>query len=266
MLLSADIVVKCSTRKTPQRSAVFHPGGPQTFAATPDQLSALRRACLVRDHHRCVISHSFDSSEAQVRMAEAGETNALDDDGHLIYQDSNRPQRLEVAQIIPRSLMKGGANFELSDSKKATLAILNMFDTGVVRLLESSDIDRPRNALTLAQHFHGYFGAFKIFFQLASNSWPPTYRIDSFVSRYILPQFPLTQTLYFSEDGTIGPPSSRLLALHCAIAHIIHFSAAGEYIEQLLRDMERQGVCAEDGSTELGRLVRLALRGWSIST
>ncbi|KAI0517422.1 hypothetical protein F5B22DRAFT_124758 [Xylaria bambusicola] len=264
--------LKASIKKTPQPSPVFHSaiekvqGGPRTFAGTPDRLSALRGACLIRDHHRCVISHSFDSSEAQARMDKAGETNALDDDGNLLYQDPNRPGPLEVAHIIPHSLMKVDANHELSPSKKAALAILNMFDTGVVHLIEAGDIDRPRNALTLTRPFHVHFGEFKIFFEPVADSQPHTYRIDSFLSRYILPEFPLTRTLYLSENRTIDPPSARLLALHRAIAHIIHFSAAAEYIDKLLREMEGQGVCAADGSTEIDRLLTLGLRGWSVST
>ena len=273
MLLLAYLV-KASTRKTPQPSPVFHSaiervqGGPQTFAGTPDRLSALRGACLVRDHHRCVISHSFDILESQARMDKAGETSALDDDGDLLYQDPNRPEPLEVAHIIPHSLIKLDANSELSPAKKAALAILNMFDTGVVYLIEGSNIDRPRNALTLTRPFHTLFGEFKVFFEPVPDSPPHTYRIDTFLSRYLLrdPAFPLTRTLHLSENRTIDPPSSRLLAVHCAIAHILHLSAAGEYIDKLLREMEGHGVCATDGSTELDRLLRFGLHGWPISS
>lgn len=63
---------------------------------------------------------------------------------------------------------------------------------------------------------------------------------------------------------SIDPPSSRLLALHCAIAHILHLSAAGDYIDKLLREMDGQGACAADGSTELDRLLRLGLRGTTL--
>ncbi|KAI1316094.1 hypothetical protein F5Y16DRAFT_393245 [Xylariaceae sp. FL0255] len=264
--------LKASTKKTPQPSPVFHSavervqGGPQTFAGTPDRLSALRGACLVRDHHRCVISYSFDSSEAQARMDKAGETQALDNDGNLLYRDPNRPGSLEVAYIISYFLIKVDANSELSPSKKAALAILNMFDTGVVYLIKGGDIDRLRNAFTFTQLFHVHFGEFKIFFAPVPDLQPYIYRIDSFLSRYILPEFSLIRTFYLSENRTIDPPSARLLALHCAIAYILYLSAAGEYIDKLLREMEGQGVCAADGSTELDRLLRLGLRGWSVST
>jgi hypothetical protein len=59
---------------------------------------------------------------------------------------------------------------------------------------------------------------------------------------------------------SIDPPAERLLALHSAIAHILYLSGAGDYIEKILRDMEEGGVVKEDGSTQLGVLVNLALR------
>ena len=101
-------------------------------------------------------------------MEKAGMTNALDDDGNLLYQ-SFRPSRLEVAHIIPHSLIKADASSGLSPSKKAALAILNMFDTGVIHLIDGGDIDRPRNALTLSQEYHAWFGQFHVFIEHVSD-------------------------------------------------------------------------------------------------
>ncbi|KAI1332186.1 hypothetical protein F5Y16DRAFT_358776 [Xylariaceae sp. FL0255] len=262
--------LKASTKKTPQPSPAFdsaiervQQGGLRApFVGTPDRLSALRGACLIRDHHRCVISHKFDKAEAQARMRRHGATAALDDDGNLIYQDPDLPAPLEVAHIIPHSLMTVDANSELSPSKQAALAILNMFDTGVVHLIEANNIDRPRNALTLTTDNHIAFGDFEIFFEPIADSQPHTYRIDTFEPAEILAGFPLTRTLYLSQHRTIDPPSPRLFAIHRAVAYILHFSAAGEYIDRLLRQMEGQGVCAADGSTEIGRYLQLGLRGF----
>jgi hypothetical protein len=78
----------------------------------------------------------------------------------------------------------------------------------------------------------------------------------------ILPDLPVVRTLYLTENQTIEPPSPRLLALHRAIANILHFSVVGDYINTILRDMEWKDTRA-DGSTELGRLVTLGLGGWS---
>ena len=138
-----------------------------------------------------------------------------------------------------------------------------MFDAGVAHLIEGTDIDRPRNAITLAANLHYWFGEFKIFFE-AVGSGSHTYRIDSFLPpqahRNILP---ITRTLYLTESKTIDPPSPRLFAVHSAIAHILHLSAAGEYIDKILRDWDDCTVQA-DGSTELDHLVKLRLGGWGV--
>ena len=67
---------------------------------------------------------------------------------------------------------------------------------------------------------------------------------------------PLVRTLF--THPTIDSPSERLLAIHYAIAHILHLSAAGEYIDKVLRDME-EGIVRGDGSTQLGLMVQLAM-------
>ncbi|GAW15171.1 hypothetical protein ANO14919_045800 [Xylariales sp. No.14919] len=138
-----------------------------------------------------------------------------------------------------------------------------MFDTGVVHLIEGADIDRPRNAITLTPFLHSLFGNFEVFFEPIPGQQPHTYRINSFYPSYLMPElaFPITRTFYLTNDRSIDPPSPRLLAVHRAIAYILHLSAAGEYIDKLLRDMDEQGVQA-DGSTELDRLVKLGMGGW----
>ncbi|KAJ3575794.1 hypothetical protein NPX13_g3909 [Xylaria arbuscula] len=261
--------LKASAKKTPQPSPTYHSavervqgGGVAVFTGTPDRVSALRGACLIRDRHRCVISRKFDLKEAAGRMRRSG-NDALDDDGGLLREDENSVDLLEVAHILPHFLLKTDAGSELSFSKQAALAILNMLDSDAVHLVEGTDIDRPRNALTLTRTLRSLFGDFQVFFEPVSDLQPHNYRTDSFYPRILLrdPAFPITRTLYLSKNRTIDPPSPRLLALHRAIAHILHLSAAGDYIDKLLRDMDGQTILA-DGSSELDRLVRFGLRGW----
>ena len=117
--------------------------------------------------------------------------------------------------------------------------------------------------MTLTHGLHNFFGSFQIFFEPLPDQQPHTYRIDSFLPKYIFrdPALPVTRALYLTDTRTIDPPSARLLAVHRAIAHILHLSAAGDYIDRLLRDAEEKGILA-DGSTELGRLLKLGLDGW----
>ena len=141
-----------------------------------------------------------------------------------------------------------------------------MFDYGIVHLIEGTEIDRPRNALTLYNSLHWHFGKFDIFFTPVStpDQPPHTYRIESFLGPAALRTYglPVARTLYLTPNRTIDPPSPRLLALHRAIAHVLHLSAAGEYIDRILEDMGENYHVMEDGSTDLGHHVSLRLGKW----
>ncbi|KAF2452499.1 hypothetical protein BDY21DRAFT_312010 [Lineolata rhizophorae] len=260
LLDSFFLPLRASTKKTPQpspahRSAVER--GAQQFFGTPERVSALHGTCLVRDRHRCVISRRFDQKEAVKRWEKDGK-NYKDDDGNSLVSEGFN--KLEVAHILPRSLTKIESGSELSASKQAALAILNMFDSGIGHLIEGANIDQPHNALTLTADLHELFGDFRIYF--TSTEQEHSYRIDSFLPPALLPiHLPVTRTLYLTPNRTIDPPLPRLLAIHRAIAHILHLSAAGQYIDRILRDVEETGVRA-DGSTDLSRILRLGLGGW----
>lgn len=87
-------------------------GLPQGLVGTPERLSALRGTCLVRDRHRCVISGKFDASEAATRI-ENHDQGARDDDGHLLVDEVNGFDVLEVAHILPHALTKATRGSEL---------------------------------------------------------------------------------------------------------------------------------------------------------
>jgi hypothetical protein len=70
---------------------------------TTQRLSNLRRDCLIRDRHRCVISHKFDIREGKERAKRDGD-DAKDDDGQLLRHDKEGAEFLEVAHILPHSL------------------------------------------------------------------------------------------------------------------------------------------------------------------
>ncbi|KAL8295068.1 hypothetical protein RB600_000847 [Gaeumannomyces tritici] len=252
-------IVKAVSNKTPQpspitNSAVQRAQGsdlPQAFVGTPERVSTLRGTCLVRDRYRCVISRKFDTTEGRKRY-EAAPGNARDDDGHPIGPRDFRT--LEVAHILPHSLTKASDSL-LGLGRKAALDVLNMFDVGVVYMIEGAEIDRPYNAITLSHEHHLDFGSFRIFFEPVPDQPPHTYRINAFkdfVGETL--GLPVTRTLYLTEDRNIDPPSPRLLAIHRAIGHILHLSGAGDYIDRVFRDAEEYGV-RSDGSTQLGILL-----------
>ncbi|CAG9941898.1 unnamed protein product [Clonostachys rosea f. rosea IK726] len=157
---------------------------PYTFLSTPDRIAALRGACLIRDHHRCIITRLFDSKEAEKRI-----------------------NSIKLQGIV-------------------------------------------------------WFGNFKVFFEPVEQQ-AYTYCIDIFSPMILGDVLPVMRTLYLTESRTIDPPSPCLLAIHNAIAHILHLSVAGVYIDKILRDLEDQSV-REDGLSELDLLVKLKLQlqGW----
>ncbi|OTB09640.1 hypothetical protein M426DRAFT_6904 [Hypoxylon sp. CI-4A] len=258
LLDSFFLPLKASAKKTPQLTPTFRSALGEVQGAAA-RVSALRGDCLVRDRHRCVVTRKFDRYEARSRFYRDG-NDARDDDGTLLSETSF--EGLEVAHILPHLLTKVNESSQSGPSKQAALAILNMLDHGLAPLIEDvADIDRPRNAITLTRNFHDLFGNFDIFFEpVLDEQHPYTYRIDSFLPPYMSTDLalPITHTLYLTDTQTIDAPSPRLLAVHHAIAHILHLSAAGEYIDRLLRDMDEKGIQA-DGSTELDRMLRLRL-------
>ena len=52
-----------------------------------------------------------------------------------------------------------------------------------------------------------------------------------------------------SRFDVLPPPDPRYLRLHAACAQAAHLSGAGEYINNILRDMETTRVLAKDGSS-----------------
>ncbi|KAK2591443.1 hypothetical protein QQS21_010852 [Conoideocrella luteorostrata] len=255
--------LKASTRKTPQPSPAYHSAtqstraGRQAVIGTTARLKTLRGDCLQRDRHRCVISRSFDQSEA-VKRWNTSRADAVDDDGQSLHDGIIEP--LEVAHILPHSLVKANDDLELNDTREAALNILNMFDNGVIHLIEGPDIDRPHNALTLTHKLHLFFGDFQIYFKPVPGE-PNTYRIDTFLpGSFVDNLLPVTRTLSLTESRVIEPPMPRLLAIHCAVAHILHLSAAGPYIDRILEDAVDQDVRA-DGSFPLGQLIQLKMEG-----
>nr|XP_001390780.2 hypothetical protein ANI_1_264044 [Aspergillus niger CBS 513.88]XP_001395751.2 hypothetical protein ANI_1_824104 [Aspergillus niger CBS 513.88] len=159
--------LRASSVKTPQPTpASLSAIQTSTPSGTPYRVSILRKSCLVRDRYRCVISRKFDKSEARKRFEQYGE-DCKDDEGiELKNESSDRFQFLEVAHILPHCLTTvSSGDADLSDSKKNVLRILDMFDPGVIHLIDGPKIDSPINALTLTLDYHRMFGEFQIYFE-----------------------------------------------------------------------------------------------------
>ncbi|KAL1893962.1 hypothetical protein Sste5346_006103 [Sporothrix stenoceras] len=260
--------LKASSAKTPQPTPAslsvpsLSPG--QTLPASSHRLSTLRRDCLIRDKNRCVVTRKFGNAEALVRFRRDG-SDAVDDEGQHLFITGRRDfEYLEVAHILPHSLMSLDGDSATVTARRNALAILDMFDVGARHLIEGYNIDRPTNALTLTQGCHREFGMFHMYFEAVRDREAPphTYDIQSFLPS-VLSQVPetMTRTLPMAEHHNIDVPLPRLLAIHAAVAKVLHMSGAGEHCDSVLRDTEELLVQA-DGSTNLGTLAALRLGGW----
>lgn len=105
-------VVKAASAKTPQPTPVSLPSSHDSPPCSKNRVSRLRKMCLKRDRHRCVISRKFDKVEGGKRLRE--DSNSKDDDGRFL---GNEPYAnfaiLEVAHIIPHSIMTADSASEL---------------------------------------------------------------------------------------------------------------------------------------------------------
>ncbi|QSS50023.1 hypothetical protein I7I53_10569 [Histoplasma capsulatum var. duboisii H88] len=277
MVTQFFLPLRASSVKTPQPTPTsLSTIQASTTTGTKQRISVLRHNCLVRDHHRCVVTRKFDITEARMRLAR--DKNCMDDDGKLLETEQrDNFQYLEVAHILPHCLTKVASGDEdlvrmnpaaprvllthlKAESKKNVLRILDMFDPGITHLINGPKIDSPSNAVTLTLDNHRRFGEFQIYFEPTGRAYE--YRIHSAEGGFLRdPFFPVTRTLMLSPNHTIDPPSPRLLSIHRAISLILKLSGAAEYIDQTLRDLEQATVEA-DGSTHLGDIMMLRLDGW----
>jgi hypothetical protein len=72
----------------------------QQPAGTTQRVAALREDCLIRDHHRCVISRKFGDAEAAKRVGREGDDKAKDGDGHLLKDEAGTFAPLEAVVSV----------------------------------------------------------------------------------------------------------------------------------------------------------------------
>ncbi len=174
------------------------------------------------------------------------------------------------------------------------MRVLEMLAPHAVTLLGPGELDRPRNALSMVPRFHSRFGALRFVFEPASELMPGAsgsgsgsscvgvaagsavssggtgvsdvgasdrddhayfvVALDPAIAAFM----PTSRILLNGHHQTVEAPSLLLLQIHRATAKILRASAAGEYIERLLRERD-YGMVKADGSTSLGALVAMGL-------
>jgi hypothetical protein len=130
-----------------------------------------------------------------------------------------------------------------------------MFAPEIAHMLTPAELDRPRNALTMVPRHRENFGELLFYFEPVAGA-EHTYTVASDYPDVSL--FLPTQPIALRVHETIEMPSPDLLAIHRALAKILHASGAAEYIACILHDRD-EGFVSADGSTQLGALVAVGL-------
>jgi hypothetical protein len=60
---------------------------------------------------------------------------------------------------------------------------------------------------------------------------------------------------FTAHDGRYPLPDEKLLAVHAAVAAILHASGMAEVIERILKDRDETPCLSTDGSTPIGTLL-----------
>jgi hypothetical protein len=66
-------------------------------------------------------------------------------------------------------------------------------------------------------------------------------------------------TLTSHDAASLFPPDPRLLAVHAAIANILHVTGRGELVDRIAQDYKENSMLARDGRTDLARLFSVSL-------
>ncbi|KAL4732936.1 hypothetical protein BDV11DRAFT_176176 [Aspergillus similis] len=241
LVVNFFLPLKASAGKTPQTTpALSRSTTSEVAIGTPKRVSNLRKSCLIRDRYRCVVTRRFDAQEAQNRYKRDGQ-DVKDDDGKSLLSERDTMAYLEVAHIIPHSLKSltgEGGDRKLAESKHIAHQVLTML-----------------------------FGNFEIAFEPVVTQ-PHTYKVDYVESDRMgcVEKLPVTVSLFLTPDQSVEPPSPQLLAIHSAIGRILHLSAAGDYINDYIQDLEEMkgGEVMQNGSTRLEDYVWFRLSDMSV--
>lgn len=251
---------------------------------TKGRAESLPTKVLKRDKHKCVITGHFNLAEYLDRAKPDFVEPALDDDGNPISMTACG--KIEVAHILPHSLMAAmgsscsGAGprsgSALSEMKRVTIALLQMFKPDILSLIDGSLIDTPANALSLRSDFHFAFGMFHIYFAPLYNHAPYTHVAKGFTTtsarwlqsvdeeRFIQHGPDTGLKVILRSTKSSSAPSNELFRLHEAIGRMHRLSAAGYVADDVQRDMEDVSVpaCRPVGvDHRVSRMVMTWLKG-----
>ncbi|KAL2182004.1 uncharacterized protein P884DRAFT_274441 [Thermothelomyces heterothallicus CBS 202.75] len=204
----------------------------------------LKNKCRARDGFRCVLSGFYDFNHAKEHgYPEEGSKTKL------------RCDALECAHILPFALRKFEENKPVEKRNKAWIWwALRRYFPFIQGKIASDSINKPENAITLANMLHPSFG----------NFWFALEPLGAYRRRTYEGGFKLAATEFIPEiitfqqhDDSVPMPDPDFLRLHFQVAEILDVSGLSWKIDVASREGTRMRCdIAPDGSTDIAFAIR----------
>ncbi|KAG6852383.1 hypothetical protein C0991_012534 [Blastosporella zonata] len=197
---------------------------------TPESQANEKDKALERDGYRCVMTGKIDWKSHENIFVPDPQVTTITKAAHIFDWSSNQ---------------------QLGDEEKTqcTAVVLQRFGgISTVKELSGPDIHRLENILTLGLDFHILFDRLAIWLERADDAPPNVYR-PAAVAAGCLRGLPLSVKFITPDPINLPLPDPRYLAFHTACAKVAHLSGAGEYIDNVLWDLEDTRVLASNGDS-----------------
>ncbi|KAJ3748142.1 hypothetical protein DFH05DRAFT_1534083 [Lentinula detonsa] len=187
---------------------------------------------LIRDRYQCMITGIYDRGAPESILSQT-------------MRETQPTVHLECAHIVPDSTY-----FDVEKTKEkrysaSVLAVLKRFGYDV-EPIHSNKVHSLLNIMTVSYDVHDAFDRLELW--LEATNQVNRYRVFT-APKFLIPGG-LPEFIEFTSSYPKLPlPSPDLLALHAVCAKVAHLSGAGEYIEQLDRNVEELCVLAADGQS-----------------
>ncbi|CAG8195906.1 unnamed protein product [Penicillium salamii] len=202
----------------------------------------------LRDNYRCVITSQLNTD----RWEHDGEPE------NVFFGPT------DGAHIIPFAFASWQGVSGPPRDISSTWNLLYKCFPALRQIISVEEINALRNGITLRNSVHGEFGKFTI--TLKPTDIENEYEVKTY-KRYPpadIAAIPSDRRVRFVPNAEYEIPSPAILDAHWRMSEIFNACAMGETIERHIRDWEelkgsRCAVVREDGSTDLGGLLDIAL-------
>ncbi|KUL81969.1 hypothetical protein ZTR_10714 [Talaromyces verruculosus] len=226
-------------------------------ASVPRQQSIIKKRCLKRDWYRCMISGQLDST------SRAKFPDMSDDDWYDLAGPTN------ATHIIPYRLGK----YDDSDDEKEIAYIwtsLYALFPSLKQVIGQDSINEERNVMTTAEDFNRQIGTFRL--ALEATDEINVYKLVEYgLFKKVRNQLPEPneqgeRVVRFTKPSDVKweLPSPEILAVHAALAQVLHASGMAEIVEKVFRDFEEirnMHVMSDKVSSLLGEHLLLLVHG-----